>query len=649
MRADASELELQLYGTPAEKEVAGPVRDVAVRFTLRASGLPALDRNVFSKDSSDPYFVLKARDGNGFLHLLGKSKVISKNLNPEWEPVEVSAAALGSYRTVHVQIWDHDIALDDDQIGVVDLELPQDLGAALGEEGAPPLEKTFSIPAHPLTGPLAELFEGGIGTLEGSYTLVEGGAAAPAAAKKKKGIFGRKPITSPPPSPPAELEASQISELEASLACLRKEEAVLHGEVVRLKTGGMLECREAVAVACRTVAEDEKRKAEEEAAKKAAKKKGGEKKKGVGVVDRLKKGLSLKKRLMQSVDDLVHDALDDLGGVGDDFDEEAGRGGIGSSEVIPVDMSDETLAWPRFVPVIRLIRRRTRSDCCSWADKNAQAFYTVKYQQEVAECEVQREDVVSSPREVHEKLCVHYQAQLMRGWPHAKIMTQFSDMGCGLVVLWKRCRKFTGGYSEAKLKVRACAPTCAWGRVHVHACISCVVCMFSTGPGCNPMHPCFNACAPLSSLRGRATYSYWWPSSRCCYGTSSPTTARSHSEMCWAPWWWPTSPGWRAPLSLQPEHRAAPYIPEAATPMQPGLHPHAPRLAPHVHALRIPVATPPAGKRTLHPSARQDPAARALRAERQEGEGEDRRGGAEERHAQVRRQGVRAYPFGQAS
>ena len=114
MRAAASELELQLYGTFDEKEVAGPVRDVAVRFTLRASELPALDRNLFSKASSDPYYKLKAHDGNGFLHLLGTSKVISRNLNPEWEPVEVSAATLGRYRQLHVEIWDHDVGLDDD-------------------------------------------------------------------------------------------------------------------------------------------------------------------------------------------------------------------------------------------------------------------------------------------------------------------------------------------------------------------------------------------------------------------------------------------------------------------------------------------------------------------------------------------------------
>ena len=528
MRADASELELQLYGTPVEKEVAGPVRDVAVRFTLRASGLPALDRNLFSKDSSDPYYKLKARDGNGFLHLLGKSKVISKNLNPEWEPVEVSAATLGRYRQLHVEIWDHDVGLDDDQIGVVDFELPQDLGAALGD-GALPLEKTFPIPAHPLTGPLADLYADGAGTLEGSYTLVEGGAA-PAAAAKKMGIFGRKPIISPPPSPPADLEAAEISELKAELADLRKDEAVLYGEVVRLKTGGMLECREAVAAACRTVEEDEKRKAEEAAAKKKApKKKGGMKK---GLFGRLKKGISLdavRLSAMDAVDDLVHDAMDDLAGVGDDFDEESGRGGTRTSEVVPVDMSDETLAWPRFVPVIRLIRRRARSDCCSWANKNAQAFFTVKYQQEVAECEVQREQVVTSPLEVHEKLRVHYQRQLMRGWPHAKIMTQFSDVGCGLIIVWKRCKKFTGGYSEAKLKVvhvhlhgHGHVGTCECAHVHImcHVARVMCMCMFSTGPaqaatlcpgcnpmhpatlcpGCNPMHPCFSVFAHPSPV-----------------------------------------------------------------------------------------------------------------------------------------------------
>ena len=372
-----------------------------MRFTLRASGLPALDRNLFSKDSSDPYFKLKARDGNGFLHPLGQSKVLSKNLNPEWEPVEVSAEALGSYRRLHIEVWDHDVGLDDDQIGVYELDLPKDLGAALGE-GEPPLETSFDIPTRPLTGPLADVYHGGVGTLEGSYTLVERGAAAPAPApKKKRSIFGRKPI-SPPPSPPAEtsapeisageisvagisapeisvanISAAEISRLEAKLEGLREQEAVLHGEVVRLRTGGMLECREAVAVACRTVEEDEKRMAEEEAEKKAAKKqkgKKGGKKQGEEAGGDSSRDSSFLGRLSGAMTGLVQDSLDNMAGVGDDFDEEAGRGGTGS-EVIPVDMSDETLAWPRFVPVIRLSRRRALSDCCSWVGKNKQAFY----------------------------------------------------------------------------------------------------------------------------------------------------------------------------------------------------------------------------------------------------------------------------------
>ena len=199
-----------------------------MRFTLRASGLPALDRNLFSKASSDPYFKLKARDGNGFLHPLGQSKVLSKNLNPGWEPVEVSAEALGSYRRLHIEVWDHDVGLDDGQIGVYELDLPEDLGAALGE-GEPPLERSFPIPTRPLTGPLADLYDGGAGTLEGSYTLVERGAAAPAPApKKEKRIFGRKPI-SPPPSPPAEISAPEISAANISAAEISRLEAKLEG------------------------------------------------------------------------------------------------------------------------------------------------------------------------------------------------------------------------------------------------------------------------------------------------------------------------------------------------------------------------------------------------------------------------------------
>ena len=32
-------------------------------------------------------------------------------------------------------------------------------------------------------------------------------------------------------------------------------------------------------------------------------------------------------------------------------------------------------------------------------------------------------------------------------------MAQFHDVDCGLLVVWKRCKMFTGGYDAAKLRV----------------------------------------------------------------------------------------------------------------------------------------------------------------------------------------------------
>ena len=108
-----------------------------------------------------------------------------------------------------------------------------------------------------------------------------------------------------------------------------------------------------MAAACRTVEEDETREAAEEARKTAAKRQGGKKQgediaRHEGLVMRLRrlflgakkqgaKSPSLARTLTSfggTLTGLVHGALDDLAGVGDDFDEEAGRGGTGTSEVI---------------------------------------------------------------------------------------------------------------------------------------------------------------------------------------------------------------------------------------------------------------------------------------------------------------------------
>ena len=98
----------------------------------------------------------------------------------------------------------------------------------------------------------------------------------------------------------------------------------------------------------------------------------------------------------------------------------------------------------------------------------------------------------------------------MRGWPHAKIMTQLSDVRCGLVVLWKRGRKFTGGYGEAKLKVcighlpgdmRAMgAHAHAHGHAHAHVTCTCTcTCAYSIPRALWHVHEPICAC-PLRAL-----------------------------------------------------------------------------------------------------------------------------------------------------
>jgi hypothetical protein len=118
------------------------------------------------------------------------------------------------------------------------------------------------------------------------------------------------------------------------------------------------------------------------------------------------------------------------------------------------DLDPNELAWPRFVPVIRLLRHRGLTDICSWAKlkSSPDAKFTVKYQVELAGVQVERNDLVVTPMEVHRELQIQYQRQQIQGWPHAKIMGHLNDL-CGLPVAWKGCKPFTGGYDEKKLKM----------------------------------------------------------------------------------------------------------------------------------------------------------------------------------------------------
>ena len=61
----------------------------AVSFQLRGADLAAKDKRLVGKNTSDPYYVLKAASAGGQQVELGRSKEIMKELNPTWEAVEV--------------------------------------------------------------------------------------------------------------------------------------------------------------------------------------------------------------------------------------------------------------------------------------------------------------------------------------------------------------------------------------------------------------------------------------------------------------------------------------------------------------------------------------------------------------------------------
>ena len=80
------------------------------------------------KNTSDPYYVLKAASASGQLVELGRSKEIMKELNPTWEAVEVSGSALQELRatrSVRIEVYDWDKnPTKHELIGAAELSMP---------------------------------------------------------------------------------------------------------------------------------------------------------------------------------------------------------------------------------------------------------------------------------------------------------------------------------------------------------------------------------------------------------------------------------------------------------------------------------------------------------------------------------------------
>ena len=83
---------------------AGPQQMSAVSFQLRGADLAAKDKKLLGKNSSDPYYVLRAAGASGQPVELGRSKEIMKELNPSWEAVEVRRGDLTLTLTLTVTL-----------------------------------------------------------------------------------------------------------------------------------------------------------------------------------------------------------------------------------------------------------------------------------------------------------------------------------------------------------------------------------------------------------------------------------------------------------------------------------------------------------------------------------------------------------------
>lgn len=91
---------------------------------LKGRNLVAKDRNFIGrKTSSDPYVVVHHGPTQ-----LGKTSIIKKTLDPEWDNevfrVSVVPRALEIYRTIELNIFDHDNLSPDDPMGTVHIRIP---------------------------------------------------------------------------------------------------------------------------------------------------------------------------------------------------------------------------------------------------------------------------------------------------------------------------------------------------------------------------------------------------------------------------------------------------------------------------------------------------------------------------------------------
>ena len=99
------EMELLRASLGAGGGAGGKSRELDhVTLTLRGKDLAAMDINLFSKNSSDPYFTLHVTHADGSLHRVGKSETVPKCLSPQWLGVEVPFEKLRGATQLKVEV-----------------------------------------------------------------------------------------------------------------------------------------------------------------------------------------------------------------------------------------------------------------------------------------------------------------------------------------------------------------------------------------------------------------------------------------------------------------------------------------------------------------------------------------------------------------
>ena len=137
------------------------------------------------------------------------------------------------------------------------------------------------------------------------------------------------------------------------------------------------------------------------------------------------------------------------------------KAGVQASDESAGQQERSEASWPHFIPVLTVRRMRplpgshSRSEAADDDLKrrrqSSEPIYEVTYKDDAADNrKITADQLVLTPMEVHRRLAMQYQKRRVEGWPHEDAMAELNQH-CGLPVVWRGCRPFTGGFDLRRL------------------------------------------------------------------------------------------------------------------------------------------------------------------------------------------------------